>query len=74
MVDRNDDLRIGIQTSAITLGRWDVAAVMVFYTLYLLVWGLAVAPRVAGWAWGVGLAAAVRAGAVAFLADSWAHP
>ncbi len=58
MVDRNDDLRIGIQTSAITLGRWDVAAVMLFYTLYLLAWGLAVAPRVAGWAWGVGLAAA----------------
>ena len=24
MVDRDDDLRIGIQTSAITLGRWDV--------------------------------------------------
>jgi 4-hydroxybenzoate polyprenyltransferase len=28
MVDRDDDLRIGIQTSAITLGRFDVAAVM----------------------------------------------
>jgi 4-hydroxybenzoate polyprenyltransferase len=38
MVDRDDDLRIGIQTSAITLGRWDVAAVMGFYAVYLLIW------------------------------------
>ena len=38
MVDRDDDLRIGIQTSAITLGRWDVAAVMGFYAAYLLSW------------------------------------
>ena len=40
MVDRDDDLRIGIQTSAITLGRFDVAAVMAFYAIYLLSWGL----------------------------------
>ena len=38
MVDRDDDLRIGIQTSAITLGRWDVPAVMGFYAAYLLSW------------------------------------
>ena len=38
MVDRDDDLAIGIQTSAITLGRWDVAAVMGFYAAYLLCW------------------------------------
>jgi 4-hydroxybenzoate polyprenyltransferase len=38
MVDRDDDLKIGIQTSAITLGRFDVAAVMAFYALYLGVW------------------------------------
>jgi 4-hydroxybenzoate polyprenyltransferase len=38
MVDRDDDLRIGIQTSAITLGRFDVAAIMFFYTVYLGVW------------------------------------
>jgi 4-hydroxybenzoate polyprenyltransferase len=36
MVDRDDDLRIGMQTSAITLGRYDVAGVMVFYAVYLL--------------------------------------
>jgi len=38
MVDRDDDLKIGIQTSAITLGRWDVAAVMAFYVIHLAVW------------------------------------
>ena len=38
MVDRDDDLRIGMKTSAITLGRFDVPAVMVFYALYLGAW------------------------------------
>ena len=36
IVDRDDDLRIGMKTSAITLGRYDVAGVMVFYAVYLL--------------------------------------
>lgn len=40
MVDRDDDLRIGMKTSAITLGRWDVAAVMGFYGVYLASWAL----------------------------------
>jgi 4-hydroxybenzoate polyprenyltransferase len=40
MVDRDDDLRIGIKTSAITLGQWDVAAVMFFYVAFLAVWGV----------------------------------
>jgi 4-hydroxybenzoate polyprenyltransferase len=31
MVDREDDLKIGIRTSAITFGRFDVAAVMLCY-------------------------------------------
>jgi 4-hydroxybenzoate polyprenyltransferase len=35
MVDREDDRRIGIRTSAILLGRHDVAAVMAFYALFL---------------------------------------
>lgn len=38
MVDRDDDLKIGIRTSAITLGRFDVAGVMTFYAVYLLAW------------------------------------
>ncbi len=38
MVDRDDDLRIGMKTSAITLGRWDVTAIMGFYAAYLGSW------------------------------------
>ena len=38
MVDREDDLRIGIKTSAITLGRWDIPAIICFYSLYLTIW------------------------------------
>jgi len=35
MVDRDDDLKIGIRTSAITFGRYDVAAVGVCYAVFL---------------------------------------
>jgi len=35
MVDRDDDVRIGIKTAAITLGRYDVAAVMACYGVTL---------------------------------------
>jgi 4-hydroxybenzoate polyprenyltransferase len=35
MVDRDDDLKIGIRTSAITFGRYDVAAVMACYAATL---------------------------------------
>ena len=38
MVDRDDDLRIGMKTSAITLGNWDVPAIMGFYGAYLIIW------------------------------------
>ena len=38
MVDRDDDLKIGIRTSAITLGRFDVAGIMAFYAIYLVAW------------------------------------
>ncbi len=37
MVDRPDDLKIGIKTSAITFGRFDVAAIMLCYTATLLI-------------------------------------
>ena len=40
MVDRDDDLRIGMKTSAITLGQWDVWAIMGFYAAYVLSWDL----------------------------------
>jgi 4-hydroxybenzoate polyprenyltransferase len=35
MVDRDDDVRIGIRTSALTFGRHDVLAVALCYALYL---------------------------------------
>ncbi len=35
MVDRDDDLRIGLRTSAITFGRYDVLAVMLCYAISL---------------------------------------
>jgi 4-hydroxybenzoate polyprenyltransferase len=35
MVDRDDDLKIGIKTSAITFGRFDVLAVMLCYGISL---------------------------------------
>ena len=35
MVDRDDDLKIGMRTSAITFGRFDVAAVMLCYLVFL---------------------------------------
>ena len=38
MVDRDDDLKIGMKTSAITFGRFDVLAVLACYVLYLFVW------------------------------------
>ena len=37
MVDREDDLKISIKTSAITFGRFDVAAVMLCYAVTLLI-------------------------------------
>ena len=38
MVDRDDDLRIGMKTSAITFGRFDVLAVLISYVFYLFIW------------------------------------
>lgn len=60
MVDRDDDLRIGIHTSAITLGRWDVAAVLGFYLGSLALWsGVLYAQHGLGlWALGIAAAAA----------------
>ncbi len=58
MVDRDDDLKIGIKTSAVTLGRWDVSAVIGFYAVFLLTWAcLLDAPSRGLWLW-LGLATA----------------
>ena len=52
MVDRDDDLRIGMKTSAITFGRFDVAAVMFCYAAFLCIWVLVLWPQTEAWpAW-----------------------
>ncbi len=58
MVDRDDDLKIGIRTSAITLGRFDVAGVMGFYAAFLALWGWLGAGLGFGWPYATGLAVA----------------
>ena len=59
MVDRDDDLLIGMKTSAITLGRWDVAAVMAFYLLHLGLWAWLLWPWIGGPVLGLAFAAAL---------------
>ena len=59
MVDRDDDLRIGMKTSAITLGAWDVPAVLAFYLVQLAIWSWAIVPQPNGWAWWLGVALAL---------------
>ncbi|CAM5788662.1 4-hydroxybenzoate octaprenyltransferase [Rhizobacter fulvus] len=58
MVDQDDDLKIGIRTSAITLGRFDVAGVMLFYGLFIAIWGVLGAQLGLRWPYFAGLAAA----------------
>jgi 4-hydroxybenzoate polyprenyltransferase len=49
MVDRDDDIHLGIHSSALLFGRYDVAAVMACYAITLAL--LAVAGRMAGLGW-----------------------
>ena len=61
MVDRDDDLRIGMKTSAITLGRFDVPAILLFYLLHLGLWSWLVVlqlPVQRVWVWWLAVAVA----------------
>jgi 4-hydroxybenzoate polyprenyltransferase len=58
MVDRDDDASIGIRTSALTLGRWDVAAVMASYAAMLALLASVGLRMHLGWPFYLGLAAA----------------
>jgi 4-hydroxybenzoate polyprenyltransferase len=58
MVDRDDDLRIGIKTSALTLGRFDVPVVMGFYAAYLVSWAVIGASLGLGGVYMLGIAVA----------------
>jgi 4-hydroxybenzoate polyprenyltransferase len=48
MVDRDDDVKLGMKTSAITLGDADVPVVMLCYASYLIIWAAALAGRIPG--------------------------
>ena len=67
MVDRDDDLRLGIKSSAIFFGRFDVAAVMASYGAFLAL--LVVIGRMvgAGWPFYAGCAIAVALAAYHFM-------
>lgn len=59
MVDREDDLKLGIRTAAITFGRYDVAAVMACYAITLgLLAAVGVVEQFRSWYW-LGIAVAV---------------
>ena len=55
MVDREDDLKIGIRSSAITFGRFDLTAIMICYALTLLLLIIAGKWLFMGYAYYVGL-------------------
>jgi 4-hydroxybenzoate polyprenyltransferase len=46
MVDRDDDIKLGMKTSAITLGDADVPVIMFCYASYLVIWAAALAGRI----------------------------
>ncbi|WP_250537799.1 MULTISPECIES: 4-hydroxybenzoate octaprenyltransferase [unclassified Caballeronia] len=58
MVDRDDDIKIGIRTSALTFGRYDVLAVMLCYAVTLAIYvGIGIALGY-GWLYWLGWLAA----------------
>jgi 4-hydroxybenzoate polyprenyltransferase len=65
MVDRDDDLKIGIRTSAITFGRFDVTIVMLSYAMALLI------ITVVGWQYG--LRGGLIGGIALAAACAWHH-
>lgn len=58
MVDRNDDLKIGIRSSAIFFGKLDVAAVMACYAVFLGLMGWVGMRLQLSWPYFIGLLAA----------------
>jgi 4-hydroxybenzoate polyprenyltransferase len=58
MVDRDDDAKLGIHTSALLLGRWDVAAVMGSYAAMLALLAVVGTRLDLGWQFYAGLAIA----------------
>ena len=59
MVDRDDDLKLGIKTSAITFGDKDVMVIIVCYILYLFIWSKMGFELGARWPYWIGLLVAL---------------
>jgi 4-hydroxybenzoate polyprenyltransferase len=59
MVDRDDDLKIGMKTSAITLGDADVPAITAFYLVFLGIWTAVLWGQVHSVVWGAMLLVAL---------------
>ncbi|RDU95065.1 4-hydroxybenzoate octaprenyltransferase [Trinickia dinghuensis] len=59
MVDRDDDIKIGIRTSALTFGRFDVAAIMLCYAVTLGIYASLGIVLHFGWLFWAGWAGAV---------------
>lgn len=64
MVDREDDARVGVKSSALLLGRWDVAGVMAAHGIFLLLMAFIGFWQRLGWFYGAGIA--VAAGLVVY--------
>jgi len=59
MVDRDDDLKIGIKSSAITFGRFDIVIVMICYAITLLILAICGVWLAMGYAYYIGLVTAI---------------
>lgn len=59
MVDRDDDIKIGIKTTALLFGRFDVAAVMICYFVFIALMAAVGAQLNFAWPYWLGLAAAI---------------
>lgn len=52
MVDRDDDLKLGIKTSAITFGKHEVTVIVICYALFFVVMaGIGLEAKLNGWYW-----------------------
>lgn len=58
MVDRDDDIRLGVQSSAVFFGRADVAIIMACYAAFLAIMAVVGLELGAGWPFWLGLSAA----------------
>lgn len=58
MVDRDDDVKLGIRTSALAFGRHDITAIAVCYAIYIAAMAWVGRVYALGWIYAAGLAAA----------------